>query len=357
MRQSTEIGVSTGRISRRLRTLAVVIPMYNEEAMVDVLYHKVYEELTKLNISFYFIFVDDGSKDTTLAKLNLLADKLPEVNVLSLARNWGHQIALTAGIDYADAEAVVVMDADLQHPPGVIAEMIRKYETGAEIVYGVRDNPQQAGLLKRLASSGYYTLLDQTTNIHIVRNAADFRLMSGAAIGILRQMHELHRHLRGMVAWTGLPSDLVYYSPPDRYAGQLSYTWLKSLRLGIHGVFSFSTLPLNIITWVGLGFSVLTLLYLIVVLVSVVLNAVIPGWASIIGVLLIVGSFQFVALGVLAQYLGMLYEEQKQRPLYVLKQLRLNRPSLGTNEASATPNFASALPTEQKSYGPFDGKG
>src|SRR5258708_38094210 len=128
-----------------------------------------------------------------------------------------------------------------------------------------------------------------------------------------------------MVAWTGLPGDLVYYAQPDRFAGKPSYTWLKSLRLGMHGMFSFSTLPLNIITWVGMALSILTGLYLVVVVVAVIFHAVIPGWASIIGVLLIFSSFQFIALGVIAQYIGMLYEEQKQRPLYVLKQSRLNR--------------------------------
>lgn len=312
--------------SRRLNSLAVVVPCYNEELTIPIFYQTVCNVLDALPLTYQFIFVDDGSTDKTLALLNELADKDSRVSVLSFARNFGHQLALTAGLDHADAEAVIMMDSDLQHPPEVIPSMINAYEGGLEVVYAIRENEEFRGFIKRLTARTFYQLMQRMTNVPVIPGAADFRLMSRQSLLVLREMREVHRYLRGMIPWMGFAYGVVTYPARDRYAGETKYTFAKMFRLARHGLFSFSTLPLAVITWIGLFSTLLALIYLVYVFVITVIirePTLVPGWASVIGVLLIVSSIQFVALGVLSQYIGMIFEEIKQRPLYILKQKRL----------------------------------
>jgi dolichol-phosphate mannosyltransferase len=279
--------------------------------------------LATLAVDVQLVFVDDGSGDETLAVLHRIADSDPRVSVIALSRNWGHQIALTAGLEHAVGDAVVTMDSDLQHPPVVIAEMVRAFERGTDIVYGVRRSAARVGWLKRICSKGFYYLLRRATRVDVVPDAADFRLMSRRVVASLRQMREVHRYLRGMVPWLGFSSAIVYYDQPPRTSGRASYTLVSSLRLARHAVFSFSGLPLLAISAMGVMFALLSVLYLAYVIIVAMSGQAVPGWSSVIAVVLVVSAVQFLSMSVLAQYLGMLFEQVKERPLYVLKVVRL----------------------------------
>lgn len=318
---------------RRLTSLAVIVPFYNEGRGARRFYERLRDELDRLELDrCSLVFVDDGSRDETLRVLNDLADADPRITVLSFARNWGHQIALTAGLDHVDSsvDAIVTMDGDLQHPPEAIAEMAREYESGAEIVYGIRNSYNDVGAFTRLASRCFHRLVKWSTSIEVVPGAADFRLMSRRAVDVLKQMREVHRYLRGMVPWIGFPYAVVRYPQARRHAGTAVYTWRRRVRLAHDGLFSFSTLPLNVITWLGFVFAVVAVAYLAYVLLVAVYGRVVPGWASVIAVILMVATFQFLAMSILAQYLGMLFEEAKRRPLYVLKQARIAPATLSS---------------------------
>jgi glycosyltransferase involved in cell wall biosynthesis len=312
-------------LTRRLSSIAVVVPFCNEAAGAAFFYKRLHDQMELLERPYTLVFVDDGSRDDTLSILNALADEDGRVTVLSLARNWGHQAALTAGLDHVDPaiEAVVTLDGDLQHPPETIAEMIAAYERGADVVHAVRLDHQGASRLKRYASESFNRLMAWSTHVESVPGAADFRLMSRRIVDVLKEMRELHRYLRGMVPWTGFTSATVHYVQAPRYAGAPVYTWRRSMRLAHHGLFSFTTLPLNLITWLGFFFAVAAAAYLGYVAYVTFYGRTVAGWSSVIGVVLIVSAFQFLAMSILAQYLGMVFEEAKRRPLYVLKQARL----------------------------------
>jgi glycosyltransferase involved in cell wall biosynthesis len=316
--------------ARRLYSLAVVVPFYNEAAGARLFYERLREQMEALGRPYTLVFVDDGSRDDTLRILNGIAEQDIRVTVLSLARNWGHQTALTAGLDYLDpeAEAVVTMDGDLQHPPETIAAMVAEYERGAEIVQAVRLGHEGVARWKRQTSEWFNRLMGWSAHVDCVPGAADFRLMSRTAVVALQQMREVHRYLRGMVPWLGFTSAVVHYAQAPRHAGTPAYTWQRSLRLAHHGLFSFTTLPLNLITWLGFFFAAAAAAYLAYVAFVAFYGHTVPGWSSVIGVMLVVSAFQFMAMSILAQYLGMVFEESKQRPLYVLKQARCAQGSV-----------------------------
>lgn len=311
--------------SRRLSSLTVVAPFFNEQDGASEFHRRLGDALAALPLEGNFVFVDDGSTDATLRALNDAADRDPRVTVIGLSRNWGHQIALTAGLDYAHGDAVIVMDSDLQHPPEAIARMVGEYEKGADVVYGVRRNQPKASFLKRVTSRWFYRLLRGSTNVRVVGDAADFRLMSQPAVAMLRRMREVHRYLRGMVPWLGFRDAIVYYDEAPRLSGDASYTWRKSLRLAKYALFSFSRLPLDAISLAGVLFSALALVYLVYVVIIALSGRAVAGWSSVIAVVLIVSAVQFLSVSILAQYLGMVFEQTKGRPLYVLKLERLGK--------------------------------
>ncbi len=301
--------------------MTVVAPFFNEAAGLEVFYARLVEQLDGLGLAYELIFVDDGSEDRTLELLHQLAENDSRLTVLALTRNFGHQAALTAGLDLAAGEAVVVMDSDLQHPPEVIGSLVTEYEAGADIVYAVRRNAR-LGLFKRLFSRIHYALMEHVSSVKMERDAADFRLMSAVAVAALRKMRETHRYLRGMVGWLGFPPSVVHYEQPTRHAGKPSYTWRKSLRMARHGIFSFSTIPLELVTWLGVGLTALGGVYLAYILIVTFRGETVAGWASVMVGVLVIGGVQLLSLGILAQYLGMLFEQSKGRPLYVVKQER-----------------------------------
>ena len=307
-----------------LKSLTIVAPFYNEEAGAQAFYEALVSEFANDNFNIDMVFVDDGSRDNTLNILNTIALSDKRVTILSLARNFGHQVALTAGLDYAYGDVVITMDSDLQHPPAIIREMLTQYQSGYDVVYAVRADYQNLSSFKRQTAKIYYSLLKRVANVEVIPGAADFRLMSYNAVTALRSMREYHRYLRGMVPWIGFRTTQITFNQPERFAGKPTYSWRKSLRLARDGLFSFSTIPLELITWLGISLVALSVLYLIYILLVFISGVAALGWTSVIVVLLALSGTQLIALGVIAQYIGMIFEQVKERPLYILKQKHLS---------------------------------
>lgn len=302
--------------------LTIISPFYNESENVHSFYGELQATLVNLDLDYELIFVDDGSDDDTLQQLQDIAKQDDNLTVISLSRNFGHQYALTAGLDNANSDAVIVMDSDLQHPPSIIPKMLELYKGGADIVNTVRVKDKKERLIKRITSQGFYLLFKHFANVEVIPGSADFRLLSRDVVETLRDMRETHRYLRGMVPWTGWTSATLPYEQPQRKSGQASYTLRKSLKLARHGLFSFSTIPLELITWTGLLLSILGGIYLLYILIISLLGIAFQGWTSTISAILILGGIQMLSLGVVAQYVGMIFEEVKGRPLYVIKSLQ-----------------------------------
>jgi glycosyltransferase involved in cell wall biosynthesis len=303
--------------------LSLISPCYNESEVIELFYTQLRQALESLrDISHEIVFVDDGSTDDTLLKLNQIAAKEPAVRVCSLSRNFGHQTALTAGLDVAVGEAVIMMDSDLQHPPSLIPKMVEKWRQGYEIVSAVRQNTRGVSSFKSMTSKSFYFLVNILSDTAIPRGAADFCLISRRVCDMLRTMRERHRFLRGMISWMGFKRDFVPYQAPKRAAGKSKYTFLKMISLALDAIFSFSAAPLRLATRIGVIITFLGFAYFVWILARyIVLGDLIPGWASLIGVTLILGGFQLVFIGLIGQYLARIFDEVKRRPMYIFKQL------------------------------------
>jgi dolichol-phosphate mannosyltransferase len=302
--------------------LAVVVPCCNEADVLPLFHQSLTEVLeTVPGLRYQIIFVDDGSTDATLDFLNTLADGDDRVRVYSLSRNFGHQVALTAGLDVARADAVVQMDCDLQHPPEVVPRMVDLWREGHDVVSAVRENTAGVSTFKRLSSLMFYWLINRLSDTPIVQGAADFCLLSRPAHQALQEMPERHRFLRGMISWIGFRRTFVPFVAPPRAAGESKYTLWRMARLAFDATFSFSARPIRIIGRMGMGIVALGFVYLAyIVLRYLFLGDLVPGWASLIATILIVGGLQLVAIGISGEYLARVFEESKGRPLYFFKQ-------------------------------------
>ncbi len=328
------------RMSREtnVRVLSIVAPFYNESEVVGVFYPALRQALDSLNgLEVEMVFVDDGSIDDTLDQLNRISAKDPAVRVCSLSRNFGHQIALTAGLDAASGDAVIMMDSDLQHPPALIPELVRQWESGHDIVSTIRQSTVGAGWFKDVTSKGFYTVLNALSATRVPPGAADYCLLSRRVVDALKRMPERHRFLRGLVSWVGFPRVLVPYEAPKRAAGHTKYSTVKMVNLALDAVFSFSTEPLRLALRAGLGITVLGFAYLVWTLAKgYLLHALVPGYSSLIGVTMILGGCQLIFIGLIGQYLARVFEEVKGRPVYLLKQ-EPPPPRRAATAASAQP--------------------
>ncbi len=302
--------------------LSVVVPCYNESEVIGLFYRTLRPVLDSLeNLDVEVIFVDDGSSDDTLVQLNRIAAQDPVVRVCSLSRNFGHQIALTAGLDCAEGDAVVMMDSDLQHPPALIPELVHEWREGHEVVSAIRQRTEDEGWFKNLTSRGFYALLNRLSGTKVPQGAADFRLISRRVCLALRAMPERHRFLRGLVSWVGFRRTLVPFEAPRRAAGRSKYGLVRMIGFALDGVFSFSAEPLRLALRVGLAITLLGFVYLAWTLIQGhLLHALVPGYSSLIGVMLILGGCQLAFIGLIGQYLARVFEEVKGRPIYLLKQ-------------------------------------
>jgi glycosyltransferase involved in cell wall biosynthesis len=301
--------------------LTIIAPCYNEAAVVDQFFAELLRALDQVNVIWRVYFIDDGSTDQTLERLNTLARSDRRVRVYSLSRNFGHQIALSAGLDVSLGSAVVLMDADLQHPPSIIPQMIELWRSGADVVSAVREETEGATWFKRATGSAFYRLINAFTETPIVPGAADFCLLSARAHAALCAMPERHRFLRGMVSWIGFHRTYVRFQAPRRLAGQSKYTTLKMIALALDAVFSFSAAPMRMATRLGVTLLIPGLFYFIYILARyLALDDFVRGWGSLIGMLMIVGGIQLIFIGMVGEYLARIFEESKRRPLYFFKQ-------------------------------------
>jgi dolichol-phosphate mannosyltransferase len=298
-----------------------VVPAYNEEENIPALYQRITELQEKRTEAWELIFINDGSTDHSYETIFKLSENDKKVKCIDLSRNFGHQAALTAGLNYAKGEVIISMDCDLQDPPEVIDQMIKKHEEGFHIVYARRENYRKDNFIKKIGSKIYYKLNSRFSGIKIPKNVGDFRLIDKAVLRELNQMPEHSRYLRGMVAWTGFKHAFVDYKRPDRENGESGYTLGKLAKLGMDGVFNFSMLPLRIGFLLGFisiisGFGLL--LYQII---DVAVNGVyyhLYKWLVV--VLFIFMGFMFMLLWVIGEYIGKIYDDVRNRPLYVVKE-------------------------------------
>ena len=304
------------------KTLCVVVPCYQEEQGIQAFYAELVSVLSSLpGIAYRIVFVDDGSRDGTLGRLEGIAAGDPHVEVYSLSRNFGHQIALTAGLDVADGDAVIMMDADQQHPPQLIPRMVELWERdGFDIVSTVRESTPGASVFKRTTSRLFYWGMNRLSDTHIVPGAADFCLLSRRAHDALRSMPERHRFLRGMISWMGFPRTFVPFVAPPRAAGKSNYTLIRMVSMAANALLSFSAVPMRVVSRGGFLIVTLGVLYLVYIVGrAVVLDDLVPGWGSLIAVVLILGGLQLIGIGVIGEYLARVFEETKDRPLYFFK--------------------------------------
>lgn len=302
--------------------LSVVIPCYNEEEVLPELRKRLIPVCEKVvGDSFEVILVDDGSRDATRAIMRQFsAEDRCFVSVL-LARNHGHQIALTAGLQVASGERVLVLDADLQDPPELLDAMMRKMDEGYDVVYGQRRARAGETAFKRSSASAFYRLLRGMSDVDIPVDTGDFRLMSRRVNDVLRNMPEQHRFIRGMVSWIGFSQTAIEYDRKERFAGSTKYPFRKMLAFAADAITSFSVIPLKIATWLGFSMAFLSLVVLIYTLISWVMGATVAGWTSLMVIVLLIGGVQMVAIGILGEYVGRLYMQGKRRPLFVLDEV------------------------------------
>lgn len=302
-------------------TLSIVIPLYNEADTVDELLRRVTTVVRGLSAApraYEIICVDDGSRDETLARLHRAAELDPHLRIISLSRNFGHQIASTAGLDCAFGDAVVLMDGDLQDPPELIERFLQLFREGYDVVYATRRRRAGESRFKLWTAALFYRVTRRLTNVSIPLDTGDFRLMSQRVVAALRAMRERHRFIRGLVAWSGYKQTGVEYDRDARFAGGTKYSTAKMLRFALDGITAFSEIPLRFASWFGFLVSVFAFVYAVVVLVLNFLGQNLPGYTSTMIALLFLGGVQLLGIGILGEYIGRIYDEIKGRPLYLV---------------------------------------
>jgi polyisoprenyl-phosphate glycosyltransferase len=320
---------------RQLDLLSVVAPIYNEEALIDEFYSRVCAALDGLQ--FELVLVDDGSSDGSAAALERLATTDPRVHVVFLSRNFGHQTALTAGLDHARGDAVVMLDADLQDPPEVIPRMLDHWRAGCDVVYAVREHREGESRFKLATARWFYSLFGKLAQVELEHNSGDFRLLDRRPLDALLAMRERNRFLRGMTVWVGYRQAAVPYRRDSRFAGETKYTISKMLRFSLDAISSFSHRPLQLATLLGFMISTLAFIAIPVVIVLRILGSYLPGFSSITIAVLLLGGIQLIAIGIIGEYVGRIYDEVKGRPLYVVRAQRNFSADEAIGEATSAP--------------------
>jgi polyisoprenyl-phosphate glycosyltransferase len=305
---------------RELSLFSVVAPVYNEDATIEEFYARVCGALDAL--PFELVLVDDGSTDGTPMKLEALAASDPRVRVVYLSRNFGHQTALTAGLDHARGDAVVMLDADLQDPPEVITTMLDHWRAGCDVVYAVREQRDGESRFKLSTARWFYRLFDKLAQVELQQNSGDFRLLDRRPLDALLSMRERNRFLRGMTVWVGYTQAAVPYHRDSRYAGETKYTLPRMLRFSLDAISSFSHRPLQLATLLGFIISTLAFIAIPVVVVLRILGSYLPGFSAVTILILLLGGIELIAIGIIGEYVGRIYDEVKGRPLYLVRARR-----------------------------------
>ncbi len=300
--------------------ISVIIPAYNEEANIQMLYDRLSAVLRQMQLDYELIFVNDGSQDKTIALIKNLSAKVPEVKYIDFSRNFGHQIAVTAGLDRAKGEAIVIIDADLQDPPELIVDMYKKMKEGFEVVYAKRAKRKGESWLKLWTAGAFYKILSNITSISIPVDTGDFRIVDRKIVDILKQMPERNKFLRGQISWVGFNQTFIEYERQERNAGETGYTYRKMLHFALDGITGFSDLPMKIVTYFGFIVSGFAFFVMVYALYSrYIWEDYQPGWTSLMISILFIGGIQMIAIGIIGEYLSRMNHNIRQRPLYIVK--------------------------------------
>lgn len=302
------------------KLISVVVPMYYEEEVANECYFELTKIMQTLDYNYEIIFVNDGSKDRTNEILFAIAKEDTHVRVFNFSRNFGHQIAVTCGIDNSKGDAVILIDADLQDPPSLINEMVSSWENGADVVYAVRKKRDGETWFKLTTAKMFYNFLEFMTDVAIPKDTGDFRLMDRKVVDALMQMPERSRFIRGMVSWVGFKQQPILYERQKRFAGETKYPFKKMLKFAIDAILSFSSKPLKLIETIGIVSVVISTGVLLYALVCKVLGLyVVDGWTSLIVVITFLGGIQLLSVGIIGEYVARIYDESKNRPLYIVE--------------------------------------
>jgi dolichol-phosphate mannosyltransferase len=308
--------------NKNMTLLSIVIPCYNEEEVICETMKRIKAFCSELtNMAVEVIYIDDGSRDRTLELLKAYATDDPRIKLIGFARNFGHQIAVTAGIDASSGDAVVLIDADLQDPPEVVHQMIAKWREGYDVVYGTRTERPGESAFKLATARGFYRLLNKLSEVPIPLDTGDFRLISRQVVEMLRAMPERDRFVRGMVSWVGFKQIALPYKRAQRFAGESKYPLRKMLRFAIDGILSFSTKPLQMSVGLGMLCASLSLIGIVYVLYLRLFTSIwVEGWTALMIAVLFIGGVQLICVGILGEYVGRIYSEVKKRPLYIARE-------------------------------------
>jgi polyisoprenyl-phosphate glycosyltransferase len=302
--------------------VSVVIPCYNEQENIQALYNALLAALASCP-ECEIIFVDDGSTDNTAQQIRTLEKSDRRVRLISLSRNFGHQFALKAGLDHARGDCVISLDADLQHPPDLIPEMIEKWQQGFDVVFTIRRETDELGFIKKMSSRWFYALAKKLSSVEVAQGAADFRLLDRAVVDVLKQCRENYLYIRGLVSWAGFNQTSITYTPNERFAGKTKYSLRKMLRFAMAGITSFSIRPLQLSLIAGTLIAGLAFLYgLYVIYIYTFTDQAVAGWASTTASVLFIGGIQLIVLGIMGEYIGKTFIENKRRPPYVIMKPR-----------------------------------
>ncbi|MGE7614041.1 glycosyltransferase family 2 protein [Paenibacillus sp. NPDC101420] len=301
--------------------MSIIVPMYNEGENVNVFYEKLTQILVSQSYDYEIICINDGSKDDTMERLRSLANRDRRIKVINLSRNFGKEIAMSAGLKYSKADIVIPIDADLQDPPEVIPLLIEKWKEGYDVVYATRIKRDGETWLKKATAHTFYRIMGKMTRFEIPADTGDFRLMTKQVVEALNQLPEQHRFMKGLFSWVGFKQTSVTYYREPRYAGKSSFNYWKLWNFAIEGITSFSFAPLQFATYLGLLIAVLSLVYATyLVIATVTLGNPVPGYPSLMVAILFFGGVQLITLGVIGEYIGRIYNESKRRPLFLVKE-------------------------------------
>jgi len=307
---------------------SIIIPIYNEEENIQLLHDRLHKVMTQLSSSFEFLFVNDGSKDKSLDLIKGLSNQYTYIKYIDFSRNFGHQIAVTAGLDQAVGNRIVIIDADLQDPPELILEMARKMDEGFEVVFAKRKTRKGENWFKLLTASLFYRILRSITSIDIPLNTGDFRMMDRKIVEVLKQMPEQNKFLRGQISWIGFRQNYVKYDRDERYAGETGYPLKKMLRFALDGITAFSDAPLKFVFTLGIVVFVLAFFMIIYTLYSwLFLDSTVQGWSSIMVSILFIGAVQMIGIGIIGEYLSRMGNNVKDRPLYIIRESNIDEKS------------------------------
>lgn len=307
-------------LARAAVEISVVVPIYNEEDNLDYLFDRLVTNLERLDTTYEIVCVNDGSRDNSLAELIRHHQNNPNIKVVNLSRNFGKEIALTAGIDRARGNAVIPIDADLQDPPELIEKLVEQWRNGYDVVYATRCARQGETWLKQFTANNFYRIIGKMSQVPIPRDTGDFRLMDRRVVEALKQLPERNRFMKGLFAWVGYQQAAIEYERDARHAGQTKWNYWKLWNFALDGITAFSSVPLKVWSYLGLLVSALALLYAGVLIVQTLITGIdVPGYASLMVALLFLGGVQLISLGVIGEYIGRIYEEVKSRPLYFVR--------------------------------------